>query len=265
MQLKRSLLFLVLSVALGLGAVYAQRHYAAKSAQRQITELASVVIARSDIAVGEALDPRQLDSIGWPQAHLPVGTVPDAQALAGRILKRPVVAGEPILESALLPAGTVGGLAAVIEPDHRAVSVKVDQVIGVAGFVKPGARVDVLTTLRKVGGNDDHARSRVILQNVPVLAVDQKMQTASDGKPEVVNVVTLSVDPDQSQRLVLGAHEGKLQLALRNPADAEILQLRSVTAADVLGIQRSAAAKQATGGGTSVQILKGTSVTSKVF
>jgi len=265
MQIKRSLLLLTLSAALGLGAVYAQRHYSAKNAENQATALASVVIARSDIAVGEALDARQLDSIGWPQAHLPAGTISNAEALAGRILSRPVVAGEPILESALLPAGTIGGLAAVIEPDHRAVSVKVDQVIGVAGFVKPGARVDVLTTLRRTGGRDDSARSRVILQNVPVLAVDQKMQTAGDGKPEVVNVVTLSVDPDQSQRLVLGAHEGKLQLALRNPSDAEVLELRSVTAADVLGLQRKAARKQASGGGTSVQILKGTAVTSKVF
>jgi pilus assembly protein CpaB len=247
MQVKRSLLFLALSAALGIAA------------------LTPVVIALSDLPVGEALDPRQLDSIAWPEAHLPAGTVSSTGALEGRILKRPVVAGEPILESALLPAGTVGGLTSVIEPSHRAVSVKVDQVVGVAGFVKPGARVDVLTTLRKVNGSDDHARSRVILQNVPVLAVDQKMQTASDGKPELVNVVTLSVDPDQSQRLVLGAHEGKLQLALRNPSDSEILQLRSVTAADVLGIQRAAAAKPATGGGTSVQILKGTAVTSKVF
>ena len=265
MQMKRSLLFLVLSAGLGLAAVYAQRHYASRPVENQTAKLASVVIARSDLAVGEALDPRQLDSVGWPEAHLPAGTVPDAQTLAGRILKRPVIAGEPILESALLAVGTVGGLSSVIEPSHRAVSVKVDQVVGVAGFVKPGARVDVLTTLRKVNAKDDNARSRVILQNVAVLAVDQKMQTASDGKPEVVNVVTLSVDPDQSQRLVLGAHEGKLQLALRNPADVEILSMRSVTAADVLGLTAPPAARKATGGGTSVQILKGTAVTSKVF
>jgi pilus assembly protein CpaB len=221
-----------------------------------------VVIARTDLAVGETLVPRALDSIAWPKANLPQGTAQDAQVLAGRVLRRPLAAGEPVLESALLPAGSTGGLSAVIEPDRRAVSVAVDEVIGVAGFVKPGARVDVLTTLRRLDGRSEDARSRVILQNVAVLAVDQKMQTASDGKPEVVNVVTVSVDPDQAQRLVLGAHEGKLQLALRNPTDAEVLPLRSVSAAEVLGLGGAPGGK---GGGTSVQILKGTDVSNKVF
>jgi pilus assembly protein CpaB len=261
MKRKSSLLLLGLSILLGLVAVHVQRSSTASPAQPPAAELVPVVIARSELAVGDALDPRQLDTIGWPKANLPAGTTPDAAALAGRILRRPLVSGEPILESALLPAGRTGGLSAVIEPSHRAVSVAVDEVIGVAGFVKPGARVDVLTTLRRVDGRSENARSRVILQNVAVLAVDQKMQTASDGKPEVVNVVTLSVDPDQAQRLVLGAHEGKLQLALRNPTDAEILPLRSVSAGDVLGAPAAPGPRH----GTSVQILKGTDVTSKVF
>lgn len=263
MHKKRSFLFLGLSVLLGLGAVYAQRSQSAKPAGGSELALVQVVIARTGLAVGDAIEPRQLDSIGWPKANLPAGTVSDPQSLAGRIARRPLAPGEPVLESALLPAGSPGGLSAVIEPNHRAVSVKVDEVIGVAGFVKPGARVDVLTTLRRVDGRSENARSRVILQNVAVLAVDQQMQTASDGKPEVVNVVTVSVDPDQSQRLVLGAHEGKLQLALRNPADVEVLPLRSVSAGDVLGMSGAPAGRP--GGGTSVQILKGTDVTSKVF
>jgi pilus assembly protein CpaB len=264
MHRRRSFLLLGLSILLGLAAVQAHRASTAKPAADPAQELVPVVIARSDLAVGDALDPRQLDRIHWPKANLPSGTAPETEALAGRILRRPVVAGEPILDSALLPAGTTGGLTAVIEPSHRAVSVKVDEVIGVAGFVQPGARVDVLTTLRRADGRSENARSRVILQNVAVLAVDQKMQTASDGKPEVTNVVTLSVDPDQAQRLVLGAHEGRLQLALRNPSDTEVLPLRSVSAGDVLGLGGAPAAR---GGapGTSVQILKGTDVTSKVF
>jgi pilus assembly protein CpaB len=259
---KRSFLFLGLSVLLGLAAVYAHRAYSAKPAQGPELALVPVVIAGVDLAVGDALEPRELDSIGWPKANLPQGTAQDAQVLAGRILRRPLAAGEPVLESALLPAGSTGGLPAVIEPERRAVSVAVDEVIGVAGFVKPGARVDVLTTLRRLDGRSENARSRVILQNVAVLAVDQQMQTASDGKPEVVNVVTVSVDPDQAQRLVLGAHEGKLQLALRNPTDDRVLPLRSVSAAEVLGLQGAPAGR---GGGTSVQILKGTDVSNKVF
>jgi len=263
MHKRRSLVMLGLASLLGLAAVFTQRSYSAKPAEAHELALVPVVVARDELAVGSALDPHQLERIDWPQANLPAGTSPDPAALAGRILRRPLAAGEPVLESALLPAGAPGGLSAVIEPDHRAVSVKVDEVIGVAGFVKPGARVDVLTTLRRADGRSENARSRVILQNVAVLAVDQKMQTASDGKPEVVNVVTVSVDPDQAQRLVLGAHEGKLQLALRNPADAQVLPLRSVSAADVLGLAGAPAGKP--GAGTSVQILKGTEVTSKVF
>jgi pilus assembly protein CpaB len=262
MKRKTPFLLLGLSVLLGFAAVRLQQRLTRGPEPEPGPELASVVIARGELPVGEALTAAQLDAIGWPKANLPKGTASDVNAVAGRILRRPVAAGEPILDSALLPLGTPGGLSAVIEPNHRAVSVKVDEVIGVAGFVKPGARVDVLTTLRRVDGRSENARSRVILQNVAVLAVDQQMQTDSGGKPEVVNVVTLSVDPEQSQRLVLGAHEGKLQLALRNPSDAEVVSLRSVSAGDVLG-----GGPAAKGGapGTSVQILKGTDVTSKVF
>jgi pilus assembly protein CpaB len=262
MKRKTPFLLLGLSVLLGFAAVRVQQHLTRAPEAAPGPRLAKVVIARGELPAGEALVSSQLDAVGWPEANLPKGTAGDVNAVAGRVLRRPVSPGEPILESALLPVGTPAGLSAVIEPTHRAVSVKVDEVIGVAGFVKPGARVDVLTTLRRPGSHTDDARSRVILQNVPVLAVDQKMQTDSGGKPEVVNVVTLSVDPEQSQRLVLGAHEGKLQLALRNPSDAEVVPLRSVSAGDVLG-----GGPAAKGGapGTSVQILKGTDVTSKVF
>lgn len=262
MKRKTPFLLLGLSVLLGIAAVQLQQRLVRAPEPAPAPALARVVIARGELPIGEALLPAQLDAVDWPKANLPKGTASDVNAVAGRILRRPVAAGEPILDSALLPLGTPGGLSAVIEPNHRAVSVRVDEVIGVAGFVQPGARVDVLTTLRRAEGRAENARSRVILQNVAVLAVDQKMQTDAGGKPEVVNVVTLSVDPEQSQRLVLGAHEGKLQLALRNPNDAAELTLRSVSAGDVLGggpVPRGAAPT------TSVQILKGTDVTSKVF
>ena len=120
----------------------------------------------------------------------------------------------------------------MIGEDYRAVSVKVDAVVGVAGFVKPGARVDVLATLRRAGQPNF---SNVILQDVRILAVDQTMEQLDDGKPELVNVVTLEVDTEQAQRLVHAAHEGRLQLALRNPGDERLVETRAVGPQDLFG------------------------------
>jgi pilus assembly protein CpaB len=262
MQRKRSYFFLAFSALLGLAAVFAHRHFSTAQAATPVFKTAPVIVAQVDLAVGYALDDRALSTVEWPENHLPSGAIASAAQAAGRILRRPLVAGEPVLESALLPVGAAAGLPSVIDPERRGVSVKVDQVIGVAGFVKAGAHVDVIATLHRVGG-DDTALSAMILQNIPVLAADQKMQTAGDGQPEIVNVVTLSVNPDEAQRLVHGAHEGKLQLALRNPSDVELAKLSSVSGRDVLGLQRPKAKSAAAGG--SVQVLKGTSVTSSAF
>jgi pilus assembly protein CpaB len=263
MQRRRSILFLVLSGLLGLAAVFAHRSFSVAQAATPIQRTVPVMVARVDLAVGYALEEKALDTFEWPENHLPSGALLSGLEASGRILRRPLVAGEPVLESALLPVGAAGGLSSVIDPERRGVSVKVDQVIGVAGFVKAGAHVDVIATLRRAGG-DDVAHSSVILQNIPVLAADQKMQTASDGQPELVNVVTLSVNPDEAQRLVHGAHEGKLQLALRNPGDGALVKLTSVSGREVLGLQKPRA-KKTGGGGGSVQVLKGTSVTNSAF
>jgi pilus assembly protein CpaB len=178
---------------------------------------------------------------------------------SGRVARRPIAAGEPVLESALFEEGTQGGLGAVIDPSHRAISVKVDSVIGVAGFVKPGARVDVLTTLRRVDLEKATPESKLFLQDVRVLAVDQKLEEARDGKPELVNVVTLEVDPTQAEQLIYSAHEGRLQLALRTPGDDE----RVETAASAVDAWRATRWRQAGGvarivarSGPSVQILR---------
>jgi pilus assembly protein CpaB len=144
----------------------------------------------------------------------------------------------------------------------RAVSVKVDNVIGVAGFVAPGAHVDVLATLRRV----DHAKAipfaKVILQNVRVLAVDQKLEEARGSDPELVSVVTLEVAPVQAEHLVYAAHEGRLQLAMRSPGDDEKVETRSIGVADVMGSRK---ARTRTAHRNSVQVLKGAKIETKSF
>jgi pilus assembly protein CpaB len=177
-----------------------------------------------------------------------------------------------VLESALLPAGSEGGLGAIIAPSYRAVSVKVDNVIGVAGFVKPGARVDVLATLRRVDTEKALPYSKVILQDVKVLAVDQQLEQANQADATIVSVATLEVDPAGAERLIYAAHEGRLQLALRTPGDSETVATRSVGVADVLAeagrvVQEPGKKKSVVvpGARPSVQVLLGSKLESRSF
>jgi pilus assembly protein CpaB len=175
----------------------------------------------------------QLKLVDWPSEHVPPGTLRSIDAAKDRIARRPLALGEPVLEAALYPTGAAGGLGAVITDHYRAVSVKVDNVIGVAGFVVPGSRVDVMATIRRVDQEKAIPFSKVILQDVRVLAVDQKLEEVKSGDPELVNVVTLEVSPVQAEHLIYAAHEGRLQLALRSPGDDAKVATRSIGVADV--------------------------------
>jgi pilus assembly protein CpaB len=225
-------------------------------------ETTSVVVARADIPTGVSIRDAQLTTVEWPSEFVPKGSFTAVGATESRVPRRPIVAGEPVLEASLLPVGAEAGLASVIDEDLRAVSVKVDPVIGVAGFVNPGARVDVLATLRRIDRKSKLPYSKVILQDVPVLAIDQKMETAGNGEPELVSVVTLHVNPQQAEQLIYSAHEGRLQLALRGPGDREIVKTRSIGVADILG--QPAKRKQHVAR-TSVEVLKGSSVSVDKF
>ena len=132
------------------------------------------------------------------------------------MLARDVVPGEPILESSLLPEGSASGLASLIEERSRAVSIQVDEFAGVAGFVQPGSRVDVVASgIPGAGG----PRSEAILQNVKVLAVDVRT-TQGDGTPQPARVVTLEVTPREAEKLSAAENGGRIKLAMRNPKDA---------------------------------------------
>ena len=269
MQNRRGLMFLALAVLLGLGAAFMAREFTGNTAaQAAGVSTQPVVVARADVGTANALTPAELTLVDWPASLVPAGSIHAIAGAEGRVTRRPLVAGEPVLESALFAAGTEGGLPAVIAPKHRAVSVKVDSVIGVAGFVKPGAKVDVLATLRRVDKPDSLPYSKVILQDVKVLAIDQKLEEARDGDAQLVSVVTLEVEPEAAQKLIYSAHEGRLQLALRTPGDIKVEELASTGVADVLGGGKKKSAPKVArsyGGGTAVQVIRGSKVETKTF
>jgi pilus assembly protein CpaB len=268
MQSRRGLVFLALAVLLGLGAAFMARELTAPESAAHAAGVPTrpVVVARLDVSTATSLTATELSVVDWPAALVPSGALQAVSGAEGRVTRRPLAAGEPLLESALFPQGTDAGLVAVIAPAHRAVSVKVDSVIGVAGFVKPGSRVDVLATIRRVDQQKALPYSKVILQDVRVLAIDQKLEEARDGEAQVVSVVTLEVDPESAQKLVYSAHEGRLQLALRTPGDAEQLKLASTGVADVLGTPGRRTPKASIPrAGAAVQVIRGSKVEVKTF
>jgi pilus assembly protein CpaB len=270
MQNRRAVLFLVLAVALGVGAAFTARRWLEDQRRQPMAEKATtqpVTVVRQDTQVGSMLRARELATVDWPREYVPQGAYADPAQLEGRVLRRPLASGEPVLETSLLPQGASGGLVSVIDPTHRAVSVRVDPVIGVAGFVIPGSHVDVLVTIERID-TDGRPYSKVILQDVEVLAIDQKLEEAKEGEPTLVQVVTLEVSPQQAEKLTYAAHEGRLQLALRNPTDREIVETHSIGVADVLGDRkpvRTAARRAAAPASTNVEVIKGAQMSVQSF
>jgi pilus assembly protein CpaB len=178
-----------------------------------------VVVAASNMDVGTALRAEDLRVIQWPSKAVPEGSFRKAEELVGRGLIQPVVSFEPMLPGKLASAEAGSGLPPVIPEGMRALSVRVNDVIGVAGYVLPGNRVDVIVTVSPTDQHDD-VTSKLILPNVQVLTSGTRIERDTEkDKPVSVSVVTLLVDPMQAERLTLAATEGKIQLALRNPMD----------------------------------------------
>ena len=267
MQNRRALLFFGLAIFFGIAAAYTARELLEdRTSQAAVPAIQTtpVVIVRTDVQVGTALSARQLDTVDWPRSYLPDGTFSDPDQLSGRVLRRALARGEPVLDPSLLPVGSEAGLPSIIDEKRRAVSVKVDPVIGVAGFVAPGTRVDVVATLRRIDRTDKLPYTKVILQDVAVLAIDQKLEEAKSGEPELVSVVTMMVTTKEAEELTYASHEGRLQLALRRPGDHEKVETQPVSVASLLG-GPPRKAKVARRTGPTVQVLKGSSVSVKSF
>ena len=236
----RMRVFLVLLLALTAGGALALGTYNYVSGSPQGSPASAipskpVVVAASDLPLGSELTADDVKVIEWQASSVPAEAISDPKEVVGRGLVMPVVQYELILPLKLASKEAGAGLPPVIPPGLRAMSVRVNEVIGVAGYVVPGTRVDVLTTINP-GQQQTTMTSKVILTDVQVLAAGTKIDNTTDkDKPVPVSVVTLLVNPDEAERLTLASSEGKIQLALRNPLDRSAPATRGVRPAVLLG------------------------------
>src|ERR1700693_4106734 len=190
-----------------------------------------VVMAADDIQVGAKLDAHDVHVVTLPQSAVPPGAFSGTTQVLGRGAVLPISKGEFILPSKLAALNAGGGLPSLIPPGMRAVSVRVNDVVSVAGFVQPGSRVDVLATGNQGGGND--RQTTTVLENVAVIAVGKNLERNPIGDTQSAPVITLLVSPDDGQRLTLASQEGRIQLALRNPLDTRREQIGATRASSL--------------------------------
>ena len=207
----RMRVFIVLALAVAAGGTFAfgtYRYMQNVPARTVEVPTSKVVVAAGDLQLGAELKNTDLRTIQWPTGNVPEGSFSNPEELVGRGLVMPVVQNEPFLPSKLAPKEAGAGLPPVIAPGYRALSVRVNDVVGVAGYVLPGTRVDVVATVNPTQQPTD-VTSKVILTNVLVLAAGTKIERDGEGnKPIQVAVVTLLVNPDEAERLTLASTEG---------------------------------------------------------
>lgn len=234
----RMRVFIVLALAVAAGGTFAfgtYRYMQNVPARTVEVPTSKVVVAAGDLQLGAELKNTDLKTIQWPTGNVPEGSFSNPEELVGRGLVMPVVQNEPFLPSKLAPKEAGAGLPPVIAPGFRALSVRVNDVVGVAGYVLPGTRVDVVATVNPTQQPTD-VTSKVILTNVLVLAAGTKIERDGEGnKPIQVSVVTLLVNPDEAERLTLASTEGKIQLALRNPMDQTAPNTPGIRPAGLMG------------------------------
>src|SRR5271168_2911038 len=234
--MKRPIVFVILAA---MGAVLAaivvfsairKREAEVQSAMAHSVE---VVVAVNDIPLGAKLEPNAVKLVRWARDSVPQGAFTDPQAVAGSFARSEFIANEPVVASKLFMGEKAAGVMPLLIPaGMRAMSMPVDEVADIAGFVEPHTRVDILVAVAGTGPNQG-SFSRIVLQNIEVLAVAQEIQHVKD-EPEVVRVVTLLVTPTDAEKLDLASHEGMLRLAMRNYSDSKIVETRGIGIGELL-------------------------------
>ena len=221
MRNKRLVIALLAAIGFGLIAALSVSRYLS-SAQAYTRNLNNIVVAKVDIPVGSKIVAEQLTVAQFPKNVTPDGAFPAIDdKLIGRVATIRISAREPITESRLAPVGSAGGLSSVIPDGYRAMTVKVDDVVGISGFIMPGTLVDVVVVIDPPSKDGNQSKvSKIVLQNIKVLANGQNIdKPKNDREAERVKAVTLQVTPEQAEKLALAATEGELQLVMRNSVD----------------------------------------------
>lgn len=233
MNNSRAIFMLLIAAAAGLAAVVFGSRWMVTQASGSTTH---VVVATADINLGQRITPDVLKAVDWPSGSVPPGSFSDIQKLDGRVLKESTLNGEPVLEAKLSPIGTLGGLSAVINEGKRAITVRVNDVIGVAGFALPGNYVDIIVNTQKdANASHDQNISKIVLEKILVLAVAQQVGR-DETKPKVVDAVTLEVTPEQAEKIDLARSIGTLSLVLRNQVDPQATHTGGATRATLLDV-----------------------------
>ena len=221
MRNKRLIIAVLAAVAFGLIAAVSVSRYL-RTAQEYTKNLNNVVIAKVDIPIGSKIIAEQLTVAQFPRNVTPEGAFTKIDAkLLDRVVLTPISAREPVTENRLAQEGVLAGLDGIIPPGYRAMNVRVDDVVGISGFIKPGTLVDVVVVIEPPDNGKQRERiSKIVLQNIKVLANGSNLDKPKNEKDvERVKTVTLQVKPDQAEKLALAATEGRLQLVMRNSID----------------------------------------------
>jgi len=236
MRNKRLIIALTGAVLCGLVGVMLVTRYLS-NIQTFTRDLGNVVVAKGEIPLGEKITADQLALAPIPNGSLPEGVFRKMDQVVGRVAITPIGARETITNMKLAPEGTGAGLSAVIPEGYRAMTVKVDDVVGVSGFIMPGSFVDVVAIITPLSpaGAANGPISKIVLQNIKVLASGAKIDSPENQRqPSEVKAVTLQVTPEQAEKLVLAANEGRLQLVMRNYSDQEDTQTKGANKATLL-------------------------------
>lgn len=224
--MNRMRMFAVIGIAIVLalvasGATYKFLEDKGQMAEKARLQTVGIAVAAVEIPLGATINLNQVAIAAWPRDSYPKDSFSDAKALGGRIARRDFMKGEPIVDSKLVPANKTSGILSLkIPTGMRAFSVKVNEVVGVGGFLVPDARVDVVVTTAVSPQRQQEQVSKIVLEDVQVLAAGQTVEQ-KDNKPITVTTVTLAVSPEDTERLALASNDGKIQLVLRSFSDGE--------------------------------------------
>ena len=234
MRNKRFFIVLVGALIFGVLAAVSVSKYLS-SAQAYTKNLNNIAVAKVAIPIGSKIVAEQLMMVQFPKESTPDGAFDSPEKLAGRVAVVNIAAREPITESRLAAEGTAAGLSAIIPEGYRAMTVKVDDAAGISGFIQPGTLVDVVVTIDPEGMGSQNPISKIVLQNIKVLASGQNIDKPKDEREaNSVKAVTLQVTPEQAEKLALASSEGKLQLVMRSQIDQGDEQTKGVNKRNLL-------------------------------